>query len=296
MNKADVARSFSCAAKTYDKHAFVQQEIGQRLLERLNYLKEPPRTILDVGAGTGSLTRCLQRKFPESLVLGVDIAKGMTYFAKSQQPWQFWRNNPHYFCADAEQLPFQKSSIDLIFSNFTLQWCFDLQRTFAEFKRVLKPGGMIFFSTLGPKTLFELRQSFAVVDDKTHVNEFIDMHDIGDHLLNCQFADPVIDMEMITIHYPDVKSLLKDLKGTGAHNVNINRPAGCLSSRQYFHMLETYDTFKLANGCIPASYEVIYGHAWQQALSHLYSQDKDGMIKIPGDKIPRLVKNPGEFS
>ncbi|MGE3318510.1 MAG: malonyl-ACP O-methyltransferase BioC [Candidatus Berkiella sp.] len=296
MNKADVARSFSCAAKTYDKHAFVQQEIGQRLIERLDYLKEPPRTILDVGAGTGSLTRRLQQQFPQSTVLAVDIAPGMTHFAKSQQSWHFWRNNPHYFCADAEQLPFQKNSIDLIFSNFALQWCLDLPLAFAEFKRVLKPGGMIFFSTLGPQTLFELRQSFAVVDNKTHVNEFIDMHDIGDQLLNLRFSDPVIDMEMVTIHYPDVKSLLKDLKGTGAHNVNKKRPSGCLPSQHYLRMLQAYDTFKLANGCIPASYEVIYGHAWQQPLSQLYSQDKEGIIKIPGDKIPRLVKNSGEAS
>lgn len=289
MNKLDIARSFSLAAKTYDQHAFVQQEIGNRLLERLDYLKQKPEIILDVGAGTGRHTRDLQQKFPQSTIIGIDIAHGMAQFAKSKQSWQFWKNAPQYLCADAENLPFANSSVDLIFSNFTLQWCTNLQRAFAEFKRILKPNGLIFFSTLGPQTLHELKASFATVDSYTHVNEFIDMHDIGDHLLNLRFNDPVIDMEMITIYYKSVKSLLKDLKGTGAHNVNKQRPAGCLSKQHYLQMIQAYQTFQHANGLIPASYEVIYGHAWQQRPSHLYSEDDEGVIRIPADKIPRLV-------
>ncbi|MCS5709825.1 malonyl-ACP O-methyltransferase BioC [Candidatus Berkiella aquae] len=288
MNKNDIARSFSLAAKTYDHHAFVQQEIGHRLIERLDYIKQTPRLILDVGSGTGHLTRILQQKFPDSMVLGLDIAQGMAQFAKSKQSWQFWKNNPHYLCADAESLPFANASIDFIFSNFTLQWCANLSQTFAEFKRVLKPEGMIFFSTLGPQTLHELKSSFAAVDNKTHVNEFVDMHDIGDHLLNLRFSDPVIDMEMLTIEYPDVNTLLTDLKGTGAHNMNVDRPEGCISKHMFQRMIEAYSHFKQPNGCIPASYEIIYGHAWQQQPSHLYSEDKDGFIRIPANKIPRL--------
>ncbi|HRE30368.1 MAG TPA: malonyl-ACP O-methyltransferase BioC [Candidatus Berkiella sp.] len=288
MNKNDIARSFSLAAQTYDRHAFVQQEIGHRLIERLDYIKQKPQLILDVGSGTGHLTRALQQKFPESTVFGLDIAHGMAHFAKNKQSWQFWKSNPHYLCADAESLPFPNSSIDLIFSNFTLQWCTNLSQAFAEFKRILKPEGMIFFSTLGPQTLYELKSSFAAADNKTHVNEFIDMHDIGDYLLNLRFNDPVIDMEMITIEYPDVNTLLTDLKGTGAHNMNVDRPEGCVSKKLFQRMTQAYNHFKQSNGCIPASYEIIYGHAWQQQSSHLYSEDKDGLIRIPADKIPRL--------
>jgi len=289
MNKADIARSFSLAAGTYDKHAFVQQEIANRLLERLDYLKKKPRLILDVGAGTGQHTRALQQKFPESTVIGIDIAQGMAQFAKSKQSWQFWKNAPQYLCADAESLPFGKNSVDLIFSNFTLQWCADLELVFTEFKRIVKPNGMIFFSTLGPNTLHELKTSFATVDNNSHVNEFVDMHDIGDYLLNCHFGDPVIDMEMITIHYPNVKSLLIDLKGTGAHNMSPLRLKGCLSKQQYLRMVAAYETLKQQNGLIPASYEVVYGHAWQQQPSHLYPEDSEGVVRIPADKIPRLV-------
>lgn len=289
MNKGDIARSFSMAAKTYDQHAFLQQEIGNRLLGRLDLIKEKPQTILDVGAGTGFLTRALQLKLPNSQVFGIDIALGMTHFAKSKQSWHFWKNNPHYLCADAENLPFANASMDLIFSNFTLQWCTDINRVFAEFKRILKPDGMIFFSTLGPQTLYELKKSFAAADNKTHVNEFIDMHDIGDSLLNARFGDPVIDMEMITISYANVKMLLQDLKGTGAHNLNQQRPAGCLPKQHYLRMLEAYDSYKLPNGRFPASYEIIYGHAFLQQPSHLYAEDPEGVVRIPADKIPRLA-------
>jgi malonyl-CoA O-methyltransferase len=210
----------------------------------------------------------------------------MTRFAKNKQSWHLWKNHPHYLCADAESLPFQNASIDLIFSNFALQWCINLSSTFAEFKRVLKPNGVLFFSTLGPQTLYELRQSFAG-DKHAHVNEFVDMHDIGDHLLNLRFADPVIDMEMITIHYQEVKSLLKDLKGTGAHNLNAKRPSGCMPKSHYFKMLEVYESFKQQTGQFPASYEVIYGHAWQ-TQGTLFPEDKDGIVRIPANKIPRL--------
>ncbi len=288
MNKIELARSFSLAAKSYDQHAFVQQEIGTRLLERLDYLQHKPHTILDVGAGTGQLTRRLQEKYPESRVFACDIAEGMVHYAKRKQSWQFWKNHPHYFCADAENIPLPNGSMDLIFSNFALQWCDDLAKTFAEFKRVLSPHGMIFFSTLGPQTLIELRKSFARVDNKMHVNEFIDMHDIGDYLLNAPFSDPVIDMELVTIEYQNVRLLLKDLKGTGAHHIKTKRAAGCFSKQHYLRMIEAYEHFKQANGSFPASYEVIYGHAWQQMPRYLYSEDADGVIKIPADKIPRL--------
>lgn len=287
MNKEDIARSFSMAAKTYDQSAFIQKEIGQRLIERLDLLKSPPQMILDVGAGTGFLTRALQQKFPQSRIIGLDLAQGMTHFAKSKQPWQLWRNKPFYVCGDMETLPFASNSFDLIFSNFTLQWSFALEKTFKELKRVLKPNGFLFFTTLGPHTLIELRQSWAD-SPFTHVNEFTDMHDIGDLLLKSRFNDPVMDMEMITVTYPHVKQILRDLKATGARNMNLNRAKGCTSRNHFDKMFQTYDTFKRADNLYPATFEVIYGHAWHSP-SFLYREDEDGLIRIPADKIPRLA-------
>lgn len=286
LKKADIARSFSLAAKSYDKHAIIQQEVGFRLIERLDLLKEKPKTILDVGAGTGFFARRLQQKFPKARILGADLAFGMSEFAAKQLCWYPFGKKPSYFTADAEFLPFKTGSIDLIFSNFTLQWCFNLKATLAEFKRVLSPSGTLLFTTLGPNTLFELRQSFAAADNSWHVNPFSDMHDIGDILLNLHFQDPVIDMEMLTLTYPDLMSLFVDLKSTGASNLNAYRRTGLTSPQTFTKMKTAYNNFKRDN-LYPASFEVIYGHAIKMQPS-LYRQEVDGKIFIPGESIPVL--------
>lgn len=289
FNVADIARSFSEAAPHYDRHAFVQTEIGQRLIERLSCIQMAPSLILDVGAGTGKLTRELQTRFPNSTVVGVDVAQGMVDYARNQQSWKPFRKQPKYLCANMSRLPFKSQSVDVIFSNFTLQWGNDLKAIFAEFKRVLSPKGMLFFTTLGPQTLFELRKSFAKVDDAIHVHTFWDMHDIGDLLLNCPFTDPVVDMEMLTVSYRDVSSLLSDLKGTGANNLDPSRRKGCTTQLLLKQMLRAYEEdFKRPDCLYPATYEVIYGHACNGA-SMLHKQDKTGLITIPADKIPRLL-------
>jgi len=290
FNKNTIARSFSLVAPRYDAAAFIQKAVGERLLERLALLKTPPKTILDIGAGTGSLTQVLQKKYPTSDVLGIDLAHGMMQFAEQQQPWQPWKKKPRYACGDAERLPLRTHSIDLIFSNLTFQWCTSLAQVFAECKRVLKPHGALFFATLGPHTLQELRNSWQNVDDFTHVNTFIDMHDIGDSLLNAQIAAPVIDMEMVTVQYARVRDLLHDLKATGAHNMHSLRPKGCAGKTRFARMLKTYETFKdTEKSTYPATFEVIYGHAWQSDTT-LFRQDEQGIVRIPADKIP-LLKN-----
>jgi malonyl-CoA O-methyltransferase len=287
FKKSDIAQSFSLAAKQYDQHAFVQKEVGNRLLARLDLLRTPPQTILDVGAGTGFITRKLQQKFPQSRVYGLDLAQGMSHFAKKNQSWHLLKKQPQYICGDMEFLPFQSQSFDFIFSNFTLQWGFDLNPIFAEFKRILKPNGLIFFSTLGPNTLIELRQSFATVSSSSHVNAFVDMHDIGDILLNTRFSDPVVDMEMITVTYKDVREILQDLKATGARNFNTKRMRGCTPKGYLQKMMAAYEAFKQPDGFYPATFEVIYGHAWHQER-FVYGQDDDDVVRIPGDKIPIL--------
>lgn len=286
FRKEDIARAFSLAASTYDKAAFVQKEVGQRLLERLSMIKSEPKVILDVGAGTGSLTKGLQAQFPKSTIIGLDIASGMVEYAKTHTKRSFWKHQPHYVCGDMESLPFANQSFDLVFSNFSLQWSLSLEQSFQEFKRILKPDGALLFSTLGPLTLHELKQSWATVDNKPHVNEFMDMHDVGDLLLNTDLSNPVIDMEMITITYANIKQLLQDLKNTGARNAHRLRNPG-LTSRQALAKLHlAYEQFKQGHQ-FPATFEVIYGYALKKQ-SALF-RAKDGIVHIPGDKIPTLI-------
>lgn len=255
-------QSFERAAVQYDAAAVLQREISKRLLERLEYIKLQPQRILDLGAGTGLSLSGLCQRYPAAHVYALDIARNMLLEARKKQTWlQRWRRPVQFITADAEALPLADASIDLLFSNLTLQWCVELQRTFDEFRRVIKPGGLLMFTTFGPDTLKELRNCWSQVDGYTHVNRFIDMHDIGDALVRSHFAEPVMDMEMITMTYKNVASIMQDLKTIGAHNVTRGRARNLTGKGKLQQLVASYEQFR-NNGVLPVSYEVIYGHAW----------------------------------
>ena len=268
-------QSFERAAAKYDATAVLQREISKRLLERLDYIKLQPQRILDLGAGTGLSLTGLRQRYPAAHVYALDIARNMLLEARKKQTWlQRWRRPVQFITADAETLPLADASIDLLFSNLTLQWCVDLHQTFDEFRRVIKPGGLLMFTTFGPDTLKELRNCWSQVDDYTHVNRFIDMHDIGDALVHSRFAEPVMDMEMITLTYADVPSIMQDLKTIGAHNVTRGRARNLTGKGKLQELVASYEQFR-NNGVLPVSYEVVYGHAW-----------------IADDNAPRSVEVP----
>lgn len=264
INKQNVAKSFSKAAADYDKFAFIQREIGDRLFDRLSLMTLQPKIILDVGCGTGHYTRALKKHYRKAQVHGVDIAPGMIELADDKNGWlkNIGIKQCHYHCSDMNQLPFDDASVDLLFSNLALQWSDDLQATFAEFARVLKPEGLIIFSTLGPDTLIELKKAWQAADQSTHVNQFIDMHIIGDELIKAGVADPVMDMEKLTFTYSSVADVFKDLKGIGAHNMNAGRHTGLMSKGKWQAMLNAYNKFKNEQDLFPATYETIFGHGW----------------------------------
>jgi malonyl-CoA O-methyltransferase len=165
LDKKLIRQSFDAAAEHYDDVAVLQREVGQRLIERLELIKFTPQMILDVGAGTGFVSRKLDEFYKNSRVLSMDIAPRMLQVARSKDGWMSKLfGSQDYVCGDAEFLPFADNSVDLIFSNLTLQWCGELERVFAEFRRVLKPEGLLMFSTFGPDTLKELRESWHVAD------------------------------------------------------------------------------------------------------------------------------------
>lgn len=273
-DKRLMRQSFDRAACRYDAAAVLQREIGQRLLERLDYIRLKPQRILDVGAGTGLCRSGLQQRYPKAQIVSLDIAMAMLQQARRKLSlWRrVWRRD-QFVGGDAEHLPFASDSFDLLFSNLAVQWCEDLPVALAEFRRVLKPGGMLLFTTFGPATLRELHTCWAQVDTYTHVNAFIDMHDIGDLLLQKRFAEPVMDMEMLTLTYQEVTTIMRDLKDIGAHNVTRARPRGLTGKTHLKGVIEAYEQFR-TDGVLPVSYEVVYGHAWipgegvsQQAVS-----------------------------
>ena len=261
-DKRKMRQAFEQAAGTYDAAAVIQREISQRLLERLNYINLEPTRVLDVGAGTGISHTGLIRHYPAAKIFALDIARPMLLQARKKQGWwQRLRQPVKLITGDAESLPLADASVDLLFSNLALQWCLDLEQTFKEFKRVLKPGGLLMFTTFGPDTLKELRSCWSEVDGYTHVNNFIDMHDIGDALVRTAFAEPVMDMELLTMTYSDVPSLMRDLKSIGAHNVTQGRSRKLTGKGRLQRVISAYEQFR-SEGVLPASYEVVYGHAW----------------------------------
>ncbi len=258
LERAALKRAFGRAAARYDSAAVLQREIGQRLLERLAMIRIEPRRIADLGAGTGGITAQLSRRYRRAEVYLIDIARPMLIQARHARPWRArWR----LINADLAQLPLPRQCCDVVFSNLALQWCDDLPRAFTEFARIVVPQGVLLFATFGPDTLRELRASFAAVDDAPHVHRFVDMHDIGDALQGAGFADPVVDTERLTVTYRDIHGLMRDLKALGAHNALAGRLRGLTGKGRLQAMARRYETYR-HDGLLPATYEVIYGHAW----------------------------------
>lgn len=269
-DKRLVRRSFERAARRYDESAFLQREIGNRLLAHLEPIRIEPARMVDLGSGTGLFFDALLQRYPRAELVGIDFALAMLEAAHSRTPW--WRRalkgrSPALVCADAERLPLANASADLVFSNLALQWCNPV-KAFAETARVLATGGLFLFSTFGPDTLKELRAAFAAVDGHAHVNTFVDMHDLGDELVAAGFADPVMEMETLTLEYPDVERLARDLKAIGAHNVLPDRPRGLSGRGRWTRMAERYEALR-RSGALPATFEVVYGHAWKTAPRRL---------------------------
>lgn len=264
--KRAVRRSFERASATYDRSGVLQAEVGRRLLEHLDPVAIAPGAVVDLGCGTGRLLEPLAERFPGALLVGIDFARPMLEIAKRRRPaWKrlLGRGGARFVCADAERLPLASASTELVFSNLALQWC-EPATVFSEACRVLRPGGLLLFSTFGPDTLKELRAAFRGADAGEHVNAFVDMHDLGDALVHAGLADPVMEMEMITLEYATVEALMRDLKAIGARNALPGRPRGLPGRGRWQRMVAAYESLR-RGGALPASYEVIYGHAWKAA-------------------------------
>ncbi|MCP4287364.1 MAG: malonyl-ACP O-methyltransferase BioC [Gammaproteobacteria bacterium] len=276
LDKGGVRRAFSRAADRYDEVAVLQREIGQRMLDRLDLVSLTPATVLDLGAGTGVATVALKKRYPKAQVIALDFAFSM--LLQTRRRGGFF-HKPRCLCADLEKLPLKPASVDLVYSNAVIQWCNDLDKVFVEIRRVLKPGGLLVFTTFGPDTLKELRAAWSAADGYAHVSRFLDMHDIGDALLRAQFSDPVMDVDRMTITYEKVESLMRELKILGAHNVASGRQRSLTGKGRMLAMKSSYEQFR-NNGLLPASYEIVNGHAWAPL-----QQEQTGVAHISLDQI-----------
>jgi malonyl-CoA O-methyltransferase len=258
-----VTAGFERAAGSYDDYAVLQRKVAEEMLDRLHEVSINPAMVIDVGCGTGYCTRRLHRVWSNAQIMGVDLAQAMVQQASGQKGWF---SNQAYCQADAVSLPLKDAAVDVVFSNLMLQWC-DPVAVFAEFRRVLSNDGLLTFSSFGPDTLKELRHAWAAIDDQPHVIEFADMHDHGDALLQAGFREPVMDVDRFTLTYSDVLGLLRDLHGIGSRNVMSGRRSGLMGRDALARLEQAYLQFSDNEGRLPASYEVVYGHAWSGGRS-----------------------------
>lgn len=249
-----IKKSFNRSASSYNSVAVLQQEVANRLMQKLQLINAKSNNIIDLGSGTGISSEILAKNFTNSNIFAVDIAKDALKINQNAN------NKVKQVCANAYQMPFLDNSVDIIFSNLMMQWCWDLPKLFKELNRILQADGLLIFSTFGVDTLYELRNSWQQVDNYQHINEFADMHTIGDMLVGDGLLSPVMEMEHITLTYNKVADLVLDLKKLGANN-NQNPNKGLTGKNKFRQMLTNYEKFR-KDGKIPATYEVIYGHTW----------------------------------
>lgn len=283
--KSRVARAFSAAADSYDDVAILQRQTADEILDRLDLVKIKPQRILDLGSGTGRNLSLLQQRYPDAQQIAVDIAYSMLLRGRQRyradlgvRRWMPGRKTPWFIAGDAEQLPLADNSVDLVYANLALQWC-ELTATFQEIQRVLRPGGLLMFSTLGPDTLQELRYSWAAVDDYPHINVFLDMHDVAKAMFAAGLMDPVLDSDRHCLMYPDVVAMMRDLQQLGARNVNNGRRRG-LTGKNILHKVKAASEQFRVNDQLPATYEVIYGHAWAGEIPQQTARNGDIPISL----------------
>ena len=260
LDKARVRRLASKAAAEYDRAAWLPRQVASVLMEHLLPVRVQPATILDAGAGTGICARLLAARYPSARVISVDCATPMLRLARARGPRWFSRHS--YACGDAESLPVADASIDLAVSSLMLPSCPSPDAALAEFHRVLKPGGLLMFTSLGPDTLGELRHAWTAVDREVHVHAFIDMHDLGDALLRAGLSDVVMDTERFTGRYQDLRALTTELKQLGVNNAAQGRPKGLSTSARLAAVTAEYEKTR-RESTLPASFEVVFGHGWR---------------------------------
>jgi malonyl-CoA O-methyltransferase len=167
-------------------------------------------------------------------------------------------------CGNFSQLPLAVNAVDVVWSNLALHWHPQPDQVFAEWRRVLRTDGLLMFSCFGPDTFKEVRAAFAEADREPHTLPFVDMHDFGDMLVNAGFSTPVMDMETLTVTYGSVDKLLADVRAWGGNPLD-SRRRGLLGRAAWQRVRQTLEQNRRADGTMPLTFEVIYGHAFRPA-------------------------------
>ena len=248
FDPAAVRRHRARAAPNLGSHDFLVREIAERLAGRLDDVRRDFAVALDLGhhaaladgrGGIGRVLRCA------TLPGHGPVA------------------------ADEELLPFADASFDLAVSLLSLHWVNDLPGALAQLRRALRPDGLLLAAMFGGDTLHELRASWAAAEiaeeggASPRVAPFVDLRDAGALLQRAGFALPVVDVDAITVTYPDALALMRDLRGMGEANAVHARPRSFTRRATMMAAAAAYERrFAGADGRVPATFEVIYLTGW----------------------------------
>lgn len=261
IDQAAMVRAFNRAAQGYDQVAVLQRRVAEILLERLEVLRVTPSRVLDAGSGTGYGARLLTRRYRRAWVMHLDLSLSMLTEARRQGPRWFSRH--HYLCASMTAIPLPAASVQLVFSSLALHWCNSLERALAELYRVLAQEGLLLFSCCGPDTLQELRDSWPGPKEEVPVHDFVDMHDVGDAVVRAGFSAPVLETDRFVLSYASVDEALRELRALGVRNTMQGRRRSLGGRRLYAELRRRYATHRQTDGRIPATFEIVFGHAWR---------------------------------
>jgi len=289
FDSRQVRRAFSRASASYTAAAALQRGVEAQLLESLEYLDDRvPAVVLDVGSGPAHAALAMHQRWPKSRVIAMDISLSMLQQAPVRTGWRdrLGLHRPvDRVCADLRALPVADNSVDVLFSNLCLQWVEDLPAAFAGFRRVLKPDGLLLVSTFGPQTLIELRESFGVADAEPHVSPFASIAEFGDALMRAGFRNPVLDRDLAVHWHPDMQSLMREQRATGATNALASRRRALTGRARFEAATAHYEQFRTEAG-LPASWEWITAMAWSPAHGAPIREADGELARFPASAIP----------
>lgn len=241
MNTREIEKRFDQCAPLYERHAALEQEVSDRLVERASFVRSQPGTIVDLGCGTGLALKALDARFSEADIICLDISRNMLIETRKVDASRFAAFGVQ---ADLTHLPMAARSVDLVYSNLALQWAGDFEQAMSEVRRILRPGGMFLFSVPGPSSLQELH-GLTKNGGGLQVPIYMpDLQDVGDLLVSTGFTEPVMDCEFITLSYPGAEQMNAELAVTGSAGFAEIPLAG------------------MENQEISVSFEVVYGLAF----------------------------------
>lgn len=283
FDRRQLRRSFGRAARQYSEVAALQREVESRLLEQLDYLDDrQPARVLDLGSGPGRAAGAMKKRWPKAEVIAFDAALPM--LREVPKHTRFWRP-VRRVCGDVTQLPFADQCADVLFSSLCLQWVEDLPAVLSEFRRVLRPDGLLLFSTFGPDTLAELREAYQAVGEVPPVSPFAAIQQVGDALIAAGFRDPVLDRDHFTLTYPDLRALMQELRAIGATDARRDRPRGLGGRGRLQRVTAAYEGQR-RDGVLPSTWEVVTAQAWGPAPGAPRRDGGADLASFPADRIP----------